>query len=196
MFNLPLKNILIFDNQLLSDQEIMEIAKLEDYPPIYRLRTRQIAKDLQKNDYIKTVEIKRVRFSQLHISVEENRPLFYIDYQAITVLSDGTEVDVKHRVPILVNYVPDLIYQDFILKMDLIDDNILQRISEIKYAPNDFDDERFVLYMVDGNYVYVNLTNFLDLNEYLIIMERIINDIGPQKGILNLDAGGYFQVFD
>ena len=37
------------------------------------------------------------------------------------------------------------------------DNSILYRISQIEYKPNDIDEERFLLYMIDGNYVYISL---------------------------------------
>ena len=53
--------------------------------------------------------------------------------------------------PTLINYVPDTIYLEFIESMKKIDKDILNRISEIKYDPNDVDDRRFLLTMNDGN---------------------------------------------
>ena len=46
--------------------------------------------------------------------------------------------------------------------------------------------------MNDGNYVYVDFKNFETLNKYL----DIINTFGDKKGILNLDSGKNFEVFN
>ena len=64
----------------------------------------------------------------------------------------------------------------------------MKNISEIKYEPNDIDKERFLLSMNDGNYVYVTLSKFSNINNYL----EISNTLGDKNGILYLDYGNYF----
>ena len=65
-------------------------------------------------------------------------------------------------------------------------------ISEIKYVPNDIDDERFIFTMNDGNYVYITLTKISSMNEYI----KILGTLDGKKGILNLDSGNYFEIFN
>ena len=70
--------------------------------------------------------------------------------------------------------------------------DILNRISEIKYDPNGVDEERFLLTMNDGNYVYLTLIHFKKINNYVDILKNFEN----QKGVLYLDSGEYFKVFE
>jgi cell division septal protein FtsQ len=76
--------------------------------------------------------------------------------------------------------------------MQNIDTDIINRISEIKYDPNNVDEERFLLTMNDGNYVYLTLSHFDKINSYVDIIKNFEN----QKGILYLDSGEYFKVYD
>ena len=76
--------------------------------------------------------------------------------------------------------------------MQLIDRTIINRVSEIKYDPNSVDEERFLFTMNDGNYVYLTLTSFKKINNYVDILKNFEN----QKGILYLDSGEYFQVLE
>ena len=46
--------------------------------------------------------------------------------------------------------------------------------------------------MTDGNYVYLTLTKFTQLNYY----EDVLEKIGGQKGILYLDSGNHFQIME
>lgn len=46
--------------------------------------------------------------------------------------------------------------------------------------------------MNDGNYVYLTLTSFKKINNYVDILKNFEN----QKGILYLDSGEYFQVLE
>ena len=77
-------------------------------------------------------------------------------------------------------------------KMKKVDKNVLNRMSEIEYSPNDVDEERFFILMNDGNYVYLTLRKFLSINKYLNMVKSFDN----KKGVLYLDSGEYFDIFD
>ena len=63
-------------------------------------------------------------------------------------------------------------------------------ISEIEYNPSEFDDKRFLLYMNDGNLVYITITRIDLLNKYVDVIKKV----GNKKGILYLDSGNYFEI--
>ena len=88
------------------------------------------------------------------------------------------------------NYVPDDEYKEFIKGMKNIKVDILQKISDIEYVPNDLDKERFVLYMDDGNMVYLTLTKFKMINYY----NDVLKQLEDRHGILYLDNGNHFQI--
>lgn len=96
--------------------------------------------------------------------------------------------------PLLVNYVPDTISDKFITSLASIDKEIVEKISEIKYDPNDVDDKRFLLIMSDSNKAYVTLDKFLKINNYNEIMERVLAKYQDKIGTLYLDEGEYFVV--
>lgn len=117
------------------------------------------------------------------------------------VAEDGFEIvkdDKIINVPILVNYVPDTIYNDFINEMGNVKSCIRNKISNIEYSPNDYDKERFLLYMNDGNKVFVTLardketkvSKFNLINKY----DEIYPSFEGKKGVLNLDSGNHFDI--
>lgn len=195
IMKIPTKNIYVFNNQVISDQAIIDMAELNEYPALFKVNFKQVKKKILENPYVKSVKLKRNNLSEIHIFIEENKPIILIEYDQETVLSDGRRVKEVFNVPVLINYVPDYVFDQLVGKMAQLDGSILLKISEIKYEPNEVDEERFLLYMIDGNYVYINIEKFLTLNNYLIIMKNIIETHGDKKGILNLDAGEYFNVF-
>ena len=69
-------------------------------------------------------------------------------------------------------------------------ENVKNQISEIRYYPNEQDEDRFLLYMIDGNYVYLTLTKFKQINYY----EEVLTKLDGKKGILYLDSGNHFQI--
>lgn len=187
-----IKTITIHGNQILSDQEVITIASLESYPSTFTKPILAIKNNLEKSDFIKKAKVRKKGLFQVDITIEENKPLFYNKTAKKTVLSDGTESEKMFDVPILINYVPDKIYQQLLEKMNLIQSDIVKRISEIEYKPNDVDQNRFLLSMQDGNYVYVTIYKFEHLNSYVDIIRKFEN----QKGILYLDSGEYFKVYE
>ena len=72
----------------------------------------------------------------------------------------------------------------------MVDREILRQVSEIEYTPTSVDDERFLLYMNDGNLVYVTLTKIDKLNRYNDIRDKI----GDKTGTIYLDAGNYMEI--
>ena len=126
----------------------------------------------------------------VYIQIEENRPLFINHSTNKTILLDKSETEDKFSVPTLINYIPDVIYDEFVNKMGIINIDILDKISEIKYDPDEVDDSRFLLTMNDSNYVYVSLNKLDKINNYNDIVKQFDN----KKGVLYLNSGGYFEI--
>ncbi|CCY45997.1 cell division protein DivIB [Firmicutes bacterium CAG:822] len=188
--DVKLNNIIVKGNSLYSDWEIIEMAGLSDYPSSLKTLSSTVEKRLEENDYIKSVKVSRPSLTKIVINVEENLPLFYYLSENKTILTDETEVTDNFPVPTVINYVPDNIYSDFLKSMGSIDYDIIKRISEIRYDPNEVDEGRFFLTMNDGNQVYLTLNKFTKLDDYLDIIKEFDN----KKGILYLDSGEYFEV--
>ena len=190
--NVKISNIYISGNEYLTDQQIIEIAGISDYPSTLQNLSLQIKERLKNDILIKDVKVTKKGFTEVYIEVEENRPLFYYEYDNKTVLLNGQTVSSKYNVPTVINYITDTYYDAFITEMSKLDEQILSRISEIQFYPNDVDDNRFFLTMNDGNYVYVNISTFNKLNKYITILESL-----PDKnGILYLDYGNNFEIIE
>ena len=185
-----LANIYIEGNRILSDQEVIEMAGVENYPGILDI-LRETKNNLKQNNLIKEAEID-LDFRKLTIKIEENYPLFYNANNNKTVLVDGSFADQKLSAPLLINYVPDTIYDSFVKAMRKVNLDIIERISEIKYDPDTVDNSRFLLSMRDGNYVYLTITKWDSINSYV----SIIKEFPGKKGIIYLNAGNSFEVFE
>ena len=194
ILQVPTKNILIHNTTYLNDDYIIELAEIKDYPKFITLSSRNIEKKLEKSMYINSVSIKKKWGFILDIDVKENKVLFYDTSKNQYVFDNGsyTEDDnnMTFRVPRLLNYVPDTKYKKFIDGMKNIKEDTLSKISDIEYKPNDYDKDRFLLYMDDGNMVYLTLTKFKVINHYNEVLKQLEN----HKGILYLDNGNHFQI--
>lgn len=196
ILHLKITNIYITNTDYLKDRYILEKAGLMEKPTIIQSFFMNIEKKLEKDVYIKKVTMNRKSIFDIHLKIEENKPLFYHNTLKKTILEDGSEVKEIYSVPKLLNYIPDKKYKKFIKKMASIDKNILEQISEIKYEPNDKDDGRFLLSMVDGNYVYVTINKINMMNSYMDIMLEMQRKFENKHGILYLDSGKYFKVLE
>ena len=187
--NIPISNIVIEGNNYLSDIEVIEIAKLEDYPSILNTYSFNIKKLLKKNPYIKDVKVIKV-FRKVIIKIEENKVL-YINKETndkVTLnnsISDGKVL----CAPYLSNEIPEKKLKLFNENMNEVNKDILCKMSEIYYDPNDIDDNRIRVIMNDNNVVYLTINKINKINKY----DTILESIGKQDGIINLDYGDYFE---
>lgn len=190
--NLKITNIYIKNNYYLTDLEVIETAKIKDYPSTFQNSCKKIEKRLEKNPLIKTAKVKKTYFTRVYIDIEENSLLFYDINTSKIVLKDGTTFSGNYDVPTLINQVPKKVYKKMITKFALIKPDILDNISEIKYDPDSVDKERFLLTMSDGNYVYITLSKCSNINNYL----KYIKEFNNKKGILYLNSGEYFKIME
>lgn len=192
LFNTKITNIYISGNDFLKDQDIINLANLENYPNSIGNLSYTIEKKLKDNVYILDAKVlKSNLLSTVNIKIKENYPLFYYQTEDKTVLYDGTKTEEKFAIPTVINQIPNTVYTKFLSNMEKVNKNILNRISEIEYLPNEVDNERFFIIMNDGNYVYLTIRKFLTINKYLDMIKSFDN----KKGILYLDSGEYFDMF-
>lgn len=194
---LPILNLIVENTTYLNDDYILELAEVKDYPSFWLSSTSNMERKLENSPYISEAKVERKFFHILVLNIDENKPLFINNTNNTVVFSDKEEVSVSDRIdlfriPRLINYVPDNKYQSFIKGMANIKKDILGKISDIEYQPNDYDKDRFLLYMDDGNMVYLTLTKFDMINYYNDVLSQLEN----RKGILYLDNGNHFQIME
>ena len=189
--NLKVTNIYVTGNNILKEQEIIEEAKLENYPYLYTVSKDKIKSNLKKNALINDVKISKSLLGKITIDISENKVLYH-DLSNKYMLSNGKLVDLDIDilgVPTLINQCNDMC-DKLVQKLVLVDNDILKRVSEIEYKPNDLDKERFMFYMNDTNYVYVTLSKLNLINSY----NEIYPTLEGKKGILYLDSGNHFEI--
>ena len=189
ILNLKISNIYIVNNSLLTDKEIINLANLSDYPSFILTSSKDIKTNLYKNKLIKEIKVKKELFGNIYIYITEYKPIAIYNNQLL--LDNGSLIDNIYdlNLPIIKNDISS-IYDDYIASFSLIDSDILYKISEIEYVPNDVDKERFLIYMTDGNYVYITLNKITKLNTY----NSIVDQLEGKHGIIYLDSGDYFEI--
>lgn len=192
LLSIKTKNIVILNNSYYSDDDIIYTANIEDYPKFILLNKSKIKDKLLKFDLIEDVTIKKKYGFILEIDVKEKKILYYVRSTYTYKASDNNNYKLDNiiGVPTLINYIPEDIEKNFVKKLSNVDKSILDMISEIEYSKTSYDDKRFLLYMNDGNMVYITVSKAELLNKYVEIIKKVDN----KKGILYLDSGNYFEI--
>lgn len=195
LLQIKTQNIIIKNNDYLNDDYIIDLGEVSDYPKFVLLNRRSVSQKIEKSPYIEKVKVHKKWGFLLEIDVSLKKALFFDENKNQYVFNDGSSTDIdtinrKFRLPRLINYVPDVKYEKFIENMGKVKIDTLSKISDIEYQPNDYDKDRFLLYMDDGNMVYLTLTKFKMINHYNEVVEQLEN----HKGILYLDNGNHFQI--
>ena len=193
IITLPINNIYIKGNEIVSETEILSLAKIEEYPSFLLTSEKDIIKKLKLNHYIKEVKIYKKLGNKLYINIKEYTPICLINNDKI-LLSNGEILENTYNItdiPHLKKEIEDKeLMTSFTEKFEKIEKNILRQVSEIEYKPVNVDKERFLLYMDDGNQVYITLTKIEKINKY----DEIKNKMGEAKGIIYLDSGDYVEL--
>lgn len=193
IITMPIKNIYIKGNKIVSDNEILESTNMYQYPSFILTKKSQLIKSIKKNPYIKSVNINKKLGNIIEINLEEYLPISITNNEEI-VLENGTKLDNSYNltdIPILINEIPNQdIYTNFTSKFSIINPNILRQISQIEYSPIEVDPDRFLLYMNDTNLVYITLTKIDKLNKYNKIKDVLVG----KTGIIYLDSGNYITL--
>ena len=192
LLDIKTKNIVVLNNNYYSDEKIIETAGIEKYPKFILLNTNKIKKKLLELDLIENATIKKKWNFVLELTIKEKKILYLVRSENKYRLSDNKLYDIDDvlSVPTLINYVPESNEKKFVEAFKNIDNKIISMISEIEYSKTSYDSDRFLLYMNDGNMVYVTTTKLKSLNKYVDIVKKLEN----KKGILYLDSGNYFEI--
>ncbi len=189
----PIKNIIIKGNNFVTDEEIIEIASLENYPSFIKTNTHRACKKIKSISFIKDCKISKKWGYIFEINIDEYKVLYKVRSTDEYILEDGKVLDYDGNIegiPLLINYITDDIKNSLNEKLSYINSEIINKISEIEFSPTTYDDKRFILYMNDGNMVYITLTKIENLNKY----NDIKKELEGKKGVLYLDSGNYFEI--
>ena len=192
IMNKKINNIYISGNVILEEQEVLELINFEDYLKYYQISERKIENRLKTSLVVESVDVKKSLFS-LCINLKEYKTLWYQEHDNSVMLSSGESINLDNKVlgiPSFINEIDDKYKYEFIEKLSKVDNNIFRKISEISYEPTEIDKERFLFYMNDKNYVYINISRMELINKY----DEMLPKLDSQKGILYLDSGNHFEI--
>lgn len=192
--DLKIKNIYIKGNTTLKDYEIIELAGIQDYPNMFSISSRKIEQKLKMNKLISSAKVKKNLFGKIIITIKEEKMLVKNELDNTIYLANLKKITDDNKVigiPTLINDVPSDILNKFLEKLNKINPSVLSKISEISYKPNEYDKDLFLFLMNDGNYVYITTTKLSNIDKY----ENVLIQLEGKKGIIYLDSGNHFEIF-
>lgn len=195
ILNIKIKNIYVKNNHLLSDQEVIELAGIEKYPKLFSVSTNKMINKIKMSQIVESVKIKKNIFGRVDIEINEYNMVLKDEVDNGIYLASGEKIktdEVILGIPSLINVADQDILKDFLEKLDKIDKDMLANISEIEFTPNEYEKDLFLLYMNDGNYVYITTLRLNNLNKY----GEVLKQLDGKKGILYLDSGNHFKVME
>ena len=193
--NMKIKNIYVSGNNTLKDQEIIELAGINNYPNLFQISSRKIEKKIKLNPLIDSVKVKKTFFGKITINIKEYNLLLKNEIDNTIYLDNGQKITNDINIiglPTLTNDVDKDILNNFLKKLNTINKDILSKISEITYSPNEYDKDLFLFLMNDGNYVYITTTRLDNINKY----ENVLLELEGKKGIIYLDSGNHFEILE
>ena len=191
--SLKVKTIYVVGINYLTENEILENTNLLTYPYLYQVNENDIKNSLRDNKLVNGVKVSKSLSGKVTITIDENK-ILYQNVNGLYTLSNNEDVpldDAPLGMPTLINDCSD-VKEKFVSKLLLIDNDIMKHVSEIEYKPTELDKERFMFYMIDGNYVYITLSKITLINSY----NEIYPTLEGKKGILYLDSGNHFEIKD
>ncbi len=193
--NMKIKNIYVTGNNTLKDQEIIELAGINNYPNLFQISSRKIEKKIKLNPLIDSVKVKKTFLGKITINIKEYNLLLKNEIDNTIYLDNGQKITNDINIiglPTLTNEVDKDILNNFLKKLNTINKDILSKISEITYSPNEYDKDLFLFLMNDGNYVYITTTRLDNINKY----ENVLLELEGKKGIIYLDSGNHFEILE
>ncbi|MBM6613505.1 FtsQ-type POTRA domain-containing protein [Desemzia sp. RIT804] len=168
-------------DSLWNDQDV-EKAVLEDLPQV---KTLELNRQGWNDILIKIVEYKIIAYS-------------YNNNEYFPILENGKIVDESRKVsmgnnPIFKNFSEGKPLNYIIEQYNLLNSSVQNSVSEIEHTPSETDQYLVTVYMNDGNQVVATLPTFAEKMNYYPDM---VQKIGKQNGIINLEVGGYFVPFE
>ena len=206
LWNIKVSNVLILGNNEIEDSTIIKQTGLRNYPYFKDINKRNLEKEIINIPLIANAKVTKCLNGTLKIEVEEETPLMYLENTTKIITSQNNvyeNIQVKKiTMPTLKSSLNNDTQELLVKALNKLDNNILNMISEITYAPTissegkTIDDKRFTFYMNDGNIAYINTINIDKFNNYLAVVSKTIDTYGAGVvGTFNFDSGTSNVVF-
>ena len=188
---------------LKEDEFYMEASTLKLSDSMWSFKVADVEKSLSENEWVKSVEVKRVWLNKVKISIEEWHKVAYIskDGMFYPMLDNGVIFDESNELvpidaPIFLGFEEEGLRKKVLKQLSKLKPEVLSLISQINANPTEADPYAITLYMNDGYEVRAEANTLAEkLNYYPSIVAQIENDETFEKGIVDIEVGSYYRPY-
>lgn len=167
---------------------------------LWGFKKKNVYKQLEQVAGVQKVEVSRVWFRDVLISIEEWRPIAYIevDEQYGLLLEDGYVFKsdkqlLEEDAPIINGFTNKENRARIIEQLQKMENDIYQLISEIVYTGTKDNPESVTVFMDDGYELRALLPT---LAEKMIYYPEIVSQLtGKEKGVIDMEVGTFFTPY-
>ncbi len=186
-----------------TDQSVIDASRIKSGEPLWETffsrkeKEKLVKKQLSQ---VKSMNLKFDSINSYELTIDEYKTVAYLEKKDTyyNILENGKIVNESRKVsignqPIFINFKEGKVLKKMLEQYHLLKENIHNSISEIEYTPSKTDPYLIKIYMNDGNQVIASITSFA---EKMAFYPDIVQKIGEEKGIINIEVGIYFLPFE
>ena len=195
-----IQTIKVSGAHLIPEEKYIEQSTLNIGQSMWSFKESDVAKKIEKNDWIASVKVKRNWFTEVDIQVDEYKKVGYeeIADKLHIVLENGKNMEAIGQVvpmdgPIFSGFTKEKMKSRLIKELKSLDTAVLTTISQINYTPTDNDAYSIQVFMNDGNEVQAIIPSFAEKMNYY---PSIVSQLEPGvNGVIDLEVGSFFQPY-
>ncbi|MGB3161357.1 cell division protein FtsQ/DivIB [Carnobacterium sp.] len=186
-----------------TDQSVISASQIKSGESLWETFFSKKEKEVlvkKKLSQVKSMDLKFDSINSYELAITEYKTVAYLEKNETyhNILENGKIVNESRKVsignqPIFINFKEGKVLNKMVEEYALLKENIHNSISEIEYTPSKTDPYLIKIYMNDGNQVVASITSFAEKMAYY---PDIVQKIGKQKGIINIEVGIYFLPFE
>ena len=170
---------------------------------MWGFKVSDVEKRISENEWVKSVQVKRVWMNKVKISIEEWHKVAYISKDGVfyPMLDNGIVFDESNELvpidaPIFLGFEDEGLRKKILKQLAQLKPEVLSLISQMNANPSEADPYAITLYMNDGYEVRADANTLAEkLNYYPSIVAQIENEETFEKGIVDIEVGSYYRPF-
>ncbi|MEG0496456.1 MAG: cell division protein FtsQ/DivIB [Carnobacterium sp.] len=186
-----------------TDQSVIDASQIKSGESLWEtFFSKKEKKQLVKKQLsqVKSMNLKFDSINSYELAITEYKTVAYLEKKDTyyNILENGKIVNESRKIsignqPIFINFKEGKVLNKMLEQYHLLKENIHNSISEIEYTPSKTDPYLIKIYMNDGNQVIASITSFA---EKMVYYPDIVQKIGEENGIINIEVGVYFLPFE
>lgn len=174
------KSLVVQDNNLYSDEKILEMAQL-DYNSSFVLNPSFVlAYRLEKDELIKKAHVSKNFQGGIEITIDEEKVIGYLDDEKQRLLVQGSGIiEYEAWESLIYSSIPRIgkFTESQLAELDQaflnVDKDMILMISEIEAYKTSYDENMIQLIMVDGNRITTSMEGIAMINKYKDVLKSL-----------------------